>query len=184
MHRFGQKYDVVVVNFSNKGNPGRAAHPPVARNKFQLFSSVFGASIECSAPSVAGLREAHQRHPDLEPHRRRDRRDVQSCGRSTPTATPCRWPWRRKSSTTSTRTCRIARPTIPSGEVLNSSALTFIVWHELAFGQRWAMAAPSSCDYRAGEEAPNSTTTSRAKPLTNAHQYRFQPAGMGHRVRP
>lgn len=45
-HRFGQKYDVVVVNFSNKGNLAEARILELLANKFHLFESVFGASDE------------------------------------------------------------------------------------------------------------------------------------------
>ena len=46
IHRFGQQYDVVVVNFSNKGNVAEQRILELLENKFQLFSSVFGASDE------------------------------------------------------------------------------------------------------------------------------------------
>lgn len=45
-HRFGQKYDVVVVNFSNKGNVAEARILELLATKFHLFESVFGASDE------------------------------------------------------------------------------------------------------------------------------------------
>ena len=45
-HRFGQKYDVVVVNFSNKGNLAEARILELLSDKFHLFESVFGASDE------------------------------------------------------------------------------------------------------------------------------------------
>ncbi len=45
-HRFGQKYDVVVVNFSNKGNIAEARILELLANKFHLFETVFGASDE------------------------------------------------------------------------------------------------------------------------------------------
>lgn len=45
-HRFGQKYDVVVVNFSNKGNLAEARILELLTTKFRLFESVFGASDE------------------------------------------------------------------------------------------------------------------------------------------
>ena len=45
-HRFGQNYDVVVVNFSNKGNVAEARILELLANKFHLFESVFGASDE------------------------------------------------------------------------------------------------------------------------------------------
>ncbi len=45
-HRFGQKYDVVVVNFSNKGNVAEARILELLASKFHLFESVFDASDE------------------------------------------------------------------------------------------------------------------------------------------
>jgi ERCC4-related helicase len=46
IHRFGQKFDVVVVNFSNKGNAAEARILELLANKFHLFKGVFGASDE------------------------------------------------------------------------------------------------------------------------------------------
>src|SRR5690606_8565452 len=45
-HRYGQKYDVVVVNFLNKKNEADLRVYELLNNKFQLFSGVFGASDE------------------------------------------------------------------------------------------------------------------------------------------
>jgi hypothetical protein len=44
IHRYGQKFDVVVANFSNKGNIAEQRILELLSNKFKLFSSVFGAS--------------------------------------------------------------------------------------------------------------------------------------------
>lgn len=55
IHRFGQKYDVVVVNFSNKGNVAEQRILELLTNKFQLFSSVFGASDEVLGAIEDGL---------------------------------------------------------------------------------------------------------------------------------
>lgn len=46
IHRFGQKFDVVVANFSNKGNAAEARILELLANKFHLFKGVFGASDE------------------------------------------------------------------------------------------------------------------------------------------
>lgn len=46
VHRFGQKHNVVVVNFANKGNRAEARILELLADKFKLFSSVFGASDE------------------------------------------------------------------------------------------------------------------------------------------
>lgn len=52
-HRYGQKYDVVVVNFLNKANAADVRVHQLLREKFKLFDGVFGASDE-----VLGLAEA------------------------------------------------------------------------------------------------------------------------------
>ena len=46
IHRFGQKHNVVVVNFSNKGNIAEQRILELLEGKFKLFNSVFGASDE------------------------------------------------------------------------------------------------------------------------------------------
>lgn len=45
-HRYGQKYDVVVVNFLNKANAADVRVYELLRDKFKLFDGVFGASDE------------------------------------------------------------------------------------------------------------------------------------------
>lgn len=45
-HRFGQRFDVVVANFANKGNAAEARILELLANKFHLFKGVFGASDE------------------------------------------------------------------------------------------------------------------------------------------
>ena len=45
-HRYGQKYDVVVINFLNKANAADVRVYELLDQKFQLFSGVFGASDE------------------------------------------------------------------------------------------------------------------------------------------
>lgn len=46
IHRYGQKHDVVIVNFFNEGNAAEARILELLENKFHLFDSVFGASDE------------------------------------------------------------------------------------------------------------------------------------------
>lgn len=43
-HRYGQKFDVVVVNFSNQGNIAEQRILELLETKFQLFKNTFGAS--------------------------------------------------------------------------------------------------------------------------------------------
>ncbi|HSH65157.1 MAG TPA: SNF2-related protein [Bacteroidia bacterium] len=45
-HRYGQKYDVVVVNFLNKANAADLRVYDLLNEKFSLFNGVFGASDE------------------------------------------------------------------------------------------------------------------------------------------
>ncbi|MDF0720812.1 SNF2-related protein [Kaistella sp. PBT33-4] len=45
-HRYGQKYDVVVVNFLNKANAADVRVYDLLEEKFKLFDGVFGASDE------------------------------------------------------------------------------------------------------------------------------------------
>lgn len=46
IHRMGQKYDVVVVNFSNQGNIAEQRILELLADKFSLFKDTFGASNE------------------------------------------------------------------------------------------------------------------------------------------
>lgn len=54
-HRYGQKYDVVVVNFLNKANAADQRVYELLRDKFQLFSGVFGASDEVLGTIESGV---------------------------------------------------------------------------------------------------------------------------------
>lgn len=55
VHRFGQKHNVVVVNFFNKGNTAEQRILELLQNKFHLFDSVFGASDEVLGAIEDGL---------------------------------------------------------------------------------------------------------------------------------
>ncbi|OBB19708.1 DNA helicase [Mycolicibacterium setense] len=54
-HRFGQKHNVVVVNFSNKGNLAEQRILELLDEKFHLFQGVFGASDEVLGSIEDGL---------------------------------------------------------------------------------------------------------------------------------
>lgn len=54
-HRFGQKYNVIVVNFSNKGNIAEQRILELLTHKFHLFESVFGASDQVLGTIEDGL---------------------------------------------------------------------------------------------------------------------------------
>lgn len=54
-HRYGQKHDVVVVNFLNKKNAADVRVYELLEKKFQLFSGVFGASDEILGALESGV---------------------------------------------------------------------------------------------------------------------------------
>ncbi|MEI8372183.1 MAG: SNF2-related protein [Planctomycetota bacterium] len=54
-HRYGQKYDVVVVNFLNKANAADERVYELLAEKFKLFSGVFGASDEVLGAVESGV---------------------------------------------------------------------------------------------------------------------------------
>lgn len=54
-HRYGQKHDVVVVNFLNKSNAADQRVYELLAEKFQLFDGVFGASDEVLGSIESGI---------------------------------------------------------------------------------------------------------------------------------
>lgn len=54
-HRYGQKFDVVVVNFLNKANAADQRVYELLAEKFQLFNGVFGASDEVLGAVESGV---------------------------------------------------------------------------------------------------------------------------------
>jgi superfamily II DNA or RNA helicase len=54
-HRYGQKFDVVVVNFLNKANAADQRVYELLDEKFRLFSGVFGASDEVLGAVESGV---------------------------------------------------------------------------------------------------------------------------------
>ena len=54
-HRYGQKFDVVVVNFLNKANAADMRVYQLLAEKFQLFDGVFGASDEVLGAVESGV---------------------------------------------------------------------------------------------------------------------------------
>lgn len=54
-HRYGQKHDVVVVNFLNRKNAADQRVYELLRDKFQLFEGVFGASDEVLGALESGV---------------------------------------------------------------------------------------------------------------------------------
>jgi ERCC4-related helicase len=55
IHRYGQKHDVVVVNFINKGNRADERVFELLSEKFKLFEGVFGASDEILGSIESGV---------------------------------------------------------------------------------------------------------------------------------
>ncbi len=55
VHRMGQQYDVVVVNFSNEGNVAEKRILDLLTNKFDLFKSTFGASNDVLGAIESGV---------------------------------------------------------------------------------------------------------------------------------
>jgi len=54
-HRYGQKYDVVVVNFLNKSNAADLRVYELLAQKFKLFDGIFGASDEVLGAVESGV---------------------------------------------------------------------------------------------------------------------------------
>jgi ERCC4-related helicase len=54
-HRYGQKHNVIVVNFSNKGNIAEQRILQLLADKFHLFENVFGASDQVLGAIEDGL---------------------------------------------------------------------------------------------------------------------------------
>ena len=54
-HRYGQKHDVVVINFVNRGNDADQRVFEILNQKFRLFDGVFGASDEVLGALEAGI---------------------------------------------------------------------------------------------------------------------------------
>ena len=54
-HRYGQKFDVVVINFLNRKNAADQRVFQLLREKFQLFDGVFGASDEVLGALESGV---------------------------------------------------------------------------------------------------------------------------------
>ncbi|WP_252178249.1 SNF2-related protein [Endozoicomonas sp. 4G] len=55
VHRYGQKHDVVIVNFINKGNRADQKVFELLNRKFKLFEGVFGASDEILGSIESGV---------------------------------------------------------------------------------------------------------------------------------
>ncbi len=79
-HRYGQKHDVVVINFLNKANAADLRVFELLDEKFRLFSGVFGASDDVLGTIESGV-DFERRIIDIYqnlPHHRRDQRAVRA----------------------------------------------------------------------------------------------------------
>ena len=54
-HRYGQRFDVVVINFLNQRNEADQRVPALLQDKFHLFDGVFGASDQILGQMESGL---------------------------------------------------------------------------------------------------------------------------------
>ena len=54
-HRYGQEFDVVVVNFLNERNEADQRVLELLKDKFQLFDGVFGASNDILGTVESGI---------------------------------------------------------------------------------------------------------------------------------
>ncbi|MDV5226205.1 SNF2-related protein [Providencia rettgeri] len=71
VHRYGQKHDVVVVNFINKGNRADQRVFELLNQKFQLFEGVFGASDDILGSIESGV-DIERRIHEIYQHCRSD----------------------------------------------------------------------------------------------------------------
>ncbi|WP_368981330.1 SNF2-related protein [Klebsiella pneumoniae] len=71
VHRYGQKHDVVVVNFINKGNRADQRVFELLSQKFQLFEGVFGASDDILGSIESGV-DIERRIHEIYQHCRSD----------------------------------------------------------------------------------------------------------------
>lgn len=72
IHRYGQKHDVVVVNFINKENRADERVFELLSEKFQLFEGVFGASDEILGSIESGVDIERRIHAIYQNHLRTD----------------------------------------------------------------------------------------------------------------
>ena len=71
VHRYGQKHDVVVVNFVNRKNPADQRVFQLLNDKLKLFEGVFGASDEILG-AIADDIDIERRIYDIYQHCRTD----------------------------------------------------------------------------------------------------------------
>ena len=92
-HRYGQRFDVVVINFLNTRNQADQRVLELLTEKFNLFSGVFGASDEVLVVLKAASTSKNASSRFTTP--------VASPSRSKPPSTPCKRNWKKSSPTAS-----------------------------------------------------------------------------------
>ncbi len=82
-HRYGQRYDVVVVNFLNKNNAADQRVYELLAEKFKLFSGVFGASDEVlgAIESASSSRSASSRSTRTAVRQKKSKPSSSACAR-------------------------------------------------------------------------------------------------------
>jgi hypothetical protein len=96
-HRYGQRYDVVVVNFLNKNNAADQRVHQLLAEKFKLFSGVFGASDEVLGAIESGA--------ELEKRIVRFIRSAVQPRISNLNSNACAWRWTPSLKTPAARSC-------------------------------------------------------------------------------
>jgi superfamily II DNA or RNA helicase len=182
VHRFGQKYDVVVVNFSNKGNIAEQRILELLTNKFQLFSSVFGASDEVLGAIEDGL-DFEKRISDILNSSRTDA-EISKAFQALETQFATEISTEMASAKAKVFDSldpnvqdRLKQYDKESGEVLNKfeRLLLAVTQHQLAGcadfegdGRTFVL------NHSPVSDAPKGRYFFKSKPIENAHQYRYQ----------
>lgn len=181
VHRFGQKFNVVVVNFLNKGNIAEQRILELLTNKFQLFSSVFGASDEVLGAIEDGLDFEKTISDILNRCKTADELDTAFQELENQYATEIS----REMASAKTKVFDNLDPHVrdrlkaydtQSGEVLNKfeRLLLAVTRHEL---DQFATFERSSHTFTLNEspvkDAPTGRYFFKSQPLDNAHQYRY-----------
>ena len=182
IHRFGQKYDVVVVNFSNKGNIAEQRILELLTNKFQLFSSVFGASDEVLGAIEDGL-DFEKRISDILNSSRTDA-EISKAFQALESQFATEISTEMASAKAKVFDSldpnvqdRLKQYDKESGEVLNKfeRLLLAVTQHQLAGcadfegdGRTFVL------NHSPVSDAPKGRYFFKSKPIQNAHQYRYQ----------
>lgn len=181
IHRFGQKHNVVVVNFSNKGNIAEQRILELLSNKFHLFESVFGASDEVLGAIEDGLDFEKMISDILTRCKTADELDMAFKDLAGQYATEIS----REMASAKAKVFDNLDPHVQdrlkaydtqSGEILNKfeRLLLAVTRHEL---DRFAIFEGDGRTFVLNESPVNDAPTGRyffkSQPLDNAHQYRY-----------